>query len=99
MLLLLTKADTTSDSRGRGDSLAFPCVSHVELPVPQHPRLGGLTFNPRYGGKAHHNGTCRTRARLISWGIQYDSFNELFPCGPHNYPWFPLKYTFLFISP
>lgn len=86
VLLLLIKADMTSDSRVGGISCSISLCVPCGTACSSASTIGGLIqqlFNPRCRDKAHHNGTCRTRARLISWGIQHDSsFNEAFPCGP-----------------
>ena len=86
VLLLLIKADMTSDSRVGGISCSISLCVPCGAACSSASMIGGLIqqlFNPRCRDKAHHNGTCRTRARLVSWGIQHDSsFNELYPRGP-----------------
>ena len=86
VLLLLIKADVTSDSRVGGISCSISLCVPCGAACSSASMIGGLIqqlFNPRCRDKAHHNGTCRTRARLVSWGIQHDSsFNELYPRGP-----------------
>ena len=85
VLLLLIKADMTSDSRVGGISCSnSPCAS-CGTTCSSASTIGGLIqqlFNPRCRDKAHHNGTCRTRARLISWGIHDPPLMNYFPVAP-----------------
>lgn len=89
-------ADMTSDSRGCGRfPAANPCVSHVELSVPQHPgpegpQLGSV--HPWSGQEAHHSKTCRTRLRLTSCSARKDLFFNRWTISLSSpYPTIPFK--------